>query len=125
MFVCLVAAMAAAGTLISTTAAQSNDPSTLPLLTADGLDYVGGFRLPAESVNGDSFSIGGRAMTFNPAGNSLFVSSRAGRVASVSWAMVIWCLASALERDNAIGAIAVLMVNGSRSSLLLPSPTAR
>jgi len=83
-FVCLVAAVAAIGAMASTTLAQSTDPSTLPLLTADSLEYVGGFRLPAESVNGDSFSIGGRAMTFNPAGNSLIVGSRAGRVAEVS-----------------------------------------
>lgn len=83
-FVCLIASVAIIGALTSTTTAQTNDPSKLPLLAADGLDYIGGFRLPAKSVNGDSFSIGGRPMTFNPAGNSLFVGSRAGRVAEVS-----------------------------------------
>ena len=83
-FVCLIASVAISGALTSTTTAQTNDPSKLPLLAADALDYIGGFRLPAESVNGDSFSIGGRPMTFNPAGNSLFVGSRAGRVAEVS-----------------------------------------
>ncbi len=65
-------------------AAQSTDPSTLPLLTAEGIQYRGAFRLPAQSSNGDSFAIGGRQMVFNPASNSLFVGSRAGRVAEVS-----------------------------------------
>lgn len=81
---CLVAAVAMIGAMASTTTAQTTEPSRLPLLTAADLDYLGGFRLPAESVNGDSFSIGGRAMTFNPVSNSLFVSTRAGRVAEVS-----------------------------------------
>jgi hypothetical protein len=83
-FVCLIAALAIAGTLSDETKAQVNDPTKLPLLTADALDYLGGFRLPAETVNGDSFSIGGRAIAFNPAANSLFVSTRSGRVAEVS-----------------------------------------
>ena len=83
-FVCVIAALAIASTLGSSTRAQTNDPARLPLLTADALEYLGGFRLPAETVNGDSFSIGGRSMTFNPAGNSLFVSTRAGRIAEVS-----------------------------------------
>lgn len=65
-------------------AAQSSNPTTLPRLSADGLHYIGAFRLPANDVNGDSFSIGGRQMTFNPASHSLFVGSRAGRVAEVS-----------------------------------------
>ena len=47
-------------------AAQSADPSTLPLLSAESLQYKGAFRLPAESANGDSFTIGGRPMAFNP-----------------------------------------------------------
>src|SRR5687768_15042842 len=33
--------------------AQSSDPSALPLLSSDGLQYVGGFRLPAESSNNE------------------------------------------------------------------------
>jgi hypothetical protein len=65
-------------------AAQSNDPSTLPLLSAEGIQYKGAFRLPAQSANGDSFAIGGRPMTFNPAQNSLFIGSRAGRIAEVA-----------------------------------------
>jgi hypothetical protein len=64
--------------------AQSTDPSALPRLGFNDLSYVGGFRLPAEAANGDSFSIGGKALTYNPADNSLFISSRAGRVAEVS-----------------------------------------
>ena len=73
-----------ASALAVTIGAQSTDPSTLPRLSAGSLTYIGGFRLPAESANNDSFSIGGRQMTFNPAGNSLFIGSRAGRVAEVS-----------------------------------------
>jgi len=70
--------------LIGTPRAQSNDPTAQPRLAFTDISYVGGFRLPAESSNGDSFSFGGRQLTFNPAGNSLFVGSRAGRVAEVS-----------------------------------------
>ena len=66
-----------------TLSAQSN-PGTLPRIEFSNFSYLGAFRLPAQTVNGDSFSIGGRAMAFNPQGNSLFVSSRAGRVAEVS-----------------------------------------
>ncbi|MEO8680094.1 MAG: hypothetical protein ABI665_13665 [Vicinamibacterales bacterium] len=70
--------------LAAATAAQSSDPSTLPRLSADSFHYLGGFRLPAESVNGDSFSIGGRPVAFSAATNSLFIGSRAGRVAEVT-----------------------------------------
>ena len=64
-------------------AAQSSDPSTLPLLSSGGLEYVGGFRLPAETVNGVSFSYGGQAVAYDPSTNSLFISSN-GYVAEVS-----------------------------------------
>jgi hypothetical protein len=64
--------------------AQTSDPSVLPRLAFSDLSYVGGFRLPADMANGDSFSFGGRQLAFNPAGPSLFVGSRAGRVAEVS-----------------------------------------
>jgi len=83
-FACLIAIVAIVSSIGSGTVAQSTDPTRLPLLTADALGYLGGFRLPSETVNGDSFSIGGRAMAFNPAADSLFVSTRAGRVAEVS-----------------------------------------
>ena len=81
---CVIAIMAIASSSGSGTEAQSNDPTRLPLLTAGALGYAGGFRLPAETVNGDSFSIGGDAMAFNPANHSLFISTRAGQVAEVS-----------------------------------------
>jgi hypothetical protein len=82
---CLIAATAVffvRGT--QTLSAQASNPGTLPRIEFSNLSYLGAFRLPAETVNGDSFSIGGRALTFNPQGNSLFVSTRAGRVAEVS-----------------------------------------
>ena len=40
------------------TSAQTSDPASQPRLEFADLWYVGGFRLPAESSNGDSFSIG-------------------------------------------------------------------
>ena len=64
--------------------AQSDDPSTLPRLAFSDLRYLGGFRLPAESSNGDTFSFGGKQLTYNPVNNSLFVGSRRGNVAEVS-----------------------------------------
>ena len=74
----------AAGMNSSRVAAQSTDPSGLPLLPQGGLEYVGGFRLPSGSSNGEGFSFGGYAVAFNPLGNSLFVSSYHGAVAEVS-----------------------------------------
>lgn len=64
--------------------AQSADPTTQPRLSAADLTYIGGFRVPAQTVNGDHFQFGGRQLTFNPANNSLIIGSRAGRVAEVS-----------------------------------------
>jgi hypothetical protein len=72
------------GAVAVTTGAHSADPSTLPRLTAESFQYIGGFRLPRETVNGDSFSFGGRPIAFSPKTNSLYVGSRAGRVAEVS-----------------------------------------
>jgi len=80
----LVAVAAIFSAVIASPVAQSNDPSTLPRLTFDNLSYIGGFRLPNAMSNGDSFSMGGKQLAFNPAGPSLFVGSRAGRVAEVS-----------------------------------------
>src|SRR6187549_3681070 len=86
-FLCALAVALALGAKLPTTVtAQAND---LPLLYSDGLQYVGGFRLPAESVNGESFAFGGSAIAFNPAGNSLFVSSYHGAVAEVSIPSVV------------------------------------
>ena len=69
---------------IAPLSAQSTDPSTQPRLAFADLMYVGGFRLPAGTINGDHFQFGGRQLTFNPANNSLFIGSRAGRVAEIS-----------------------------------------
>src|SRR5688572_883167 len=44
------------------------------------LVYAGGFRLPAQRSNDDSFAGGGQAIAFNPEKPSLFVSSVAGGV---------------------------------------------
>lgn len=79
-----LAAAAIATALVVTPHAQSGDPSAQPKLTFNDLYYVGAFRLPASSSNGDSFEFGGHALAFNPAANSLFVSSRGSRVAEVS-----------------------------------------
>ncbi len=80
----LVVAIAAVAALGGTIGAQTSDPSSLPLLTAANFQYLGGFRLPRETVNGDSFSYGGRPIAFSPTTNSLYVSSRAGRLAEVT-----------------------------------------
>src|SRR5688572_21467560 len=69
---------------IAPLSAQSADPSTQPRLGSADLTYVGGFRLPANAANGDTFEFGGLQLAFNPGNNSLFVGSRAGRVAEVS-----------------------------------------
>lgn len=66
------------------TTAQTPDVSSLPRLQFADLGYIGGFRLPQAAQNGDDFSFAGRAMAFNPARNSLFISSRIGNIAEVS-----------------------------------------
>ena len=81
-FVCLMI-VARALTNTSGVAAQSSDPSSLPLLSSGGLEYVGGFRVPGETVNGQSFAYGGQAVAYDPATNSLFLSS-SGSVAEIS-----------------------------------------
>src|SRR5262245_58991414 len=77
-----IAALAISAT-IETTAAQSSDPTTQPRLTSESLTYLGGFRLPS-NANGDTFEFGGRQLAYNPASNSLFIGSRAGRVAEIN-----------------------------------------
>jgi len=52
------------------------DPSSLPLLSSGSLEYVGGFRVPAETVNGLSFQYGGQAVAYDPSTDTLFVSSQ-------------------------------------------------
>jgi hypothetical protein len=63
---------------------SAQDPSAQPLIQFANLNYVGTFRLPRASINGDDLSFGGRPFAFNPARNSLFVGSHTDRVAEVS-----------------------------------------
>jgi hypothetical protein len=64
--------------------AESGDPSSLPRLSLSNLSYAGGFRLPSEMANGNSFSYGGHVVAYNPAYNSLFVSDSGYSIAEVS-----------------------------------------
>jgi hypothetical protein len=66
-----------------TLTAQITDPSTLPLLSSISLEYVGGFRVPAETVKGLNFSYGGQAVAYDAMTNSLYISSQ-NSVAEVS-----------------------------------------
>ena len=68
----------------ATAAGVATDPTTQPLLQFSDLSYVGGFRLPAGSVNGEAFDFGGKTIGYNPAANSLFVASRRSRIAEVT-----------------------------------------
>jgi hypothetical protein len=68
---------------------SAQDPSSQPLIQFSDLAYVGAFRLPRASANGDDFSLGGKPFAFNPANSSLFVGSRAGRVAEVAIPQVV------------------------------------
>ena len=58
-------------------------PQSSGRLSFDQLAYEGAFRVPAES-NGESFSYGGQTLAYNPASDTLFVSSLHGKVAEVS-----------------------------------------
>jgi hypothetical protein len=80
----VVAVMAWLGVVPSPTLAKSADPSFLPRLAFSDLAYVGAFRPPAGSSNGETLIGGGAALAFNPAGPSLFITSQAGRVAEIS-----------------------------------------
>lgn len=66
------------------TTTPSTVPSAQPRLTVEQLQYVGAFRLPSDEANGASFSFGGAPAAYYPERNSLFVGTRAGRVAEVS-----------------------------------------
>ncbi len=68
----------------TTTSAQSTTPLLLPRLSLSDISYAGGFRVPAQSTNGQTFARGGQVMAFNPGGSSLFISNPGGRVAEVS-----------------------------------------
>lgn len=56
--------------------AQTPDPSTLPLVRAADLTYVGAFKVPDTGANGGWLSFAGSAIIYNPANNSLFISNR-------------------------------------------------
>lgn len=80
----LIAVIAVGAALVANTGAQSIDPTRLPLLSAASFEYLGAFRMPKEMSAGDSFSYGGKVMAYSPTTSSLFVSSRAGKLAEVS-----------------------------------------
>lgn len=64
--------------LVASIASAQTDPSTLPLVQQSGLQYLGAFRLPTETVNGDNFTSAGKSMTFNPETNTIYISSYRG-----------------------------------------------
>jgi hypothetical protein len=59
-------------------------PASYSRLRVDDLLYVGAFRLPAASINGDDFSFGGSPIAFNPATNGLFIGTHSGKVAEIA-----------------------------------------
>ena len=67
-----------------TAPAATSDPTQSRRLTFDDLTYVGAFRLPAGEIERDSFSFGGGPLAFNAARNTLFVGTRAGKVAEIT-----------------------------------------
>ena len=60
------------------------NPTDLRRLAFADLVYDGAFRLPSTNSNGDGFGFGGQAAAYNPVSNSLFISTRSGRVAEVT-----------------------------------------
>jgi hypothetical protein len=80
----LIVAIAIVSAMALNPSAHFIDPSTLPRLSADGIQYLGAFRVPKQLSNGDSFSYGGGGAAFRASTNSLFMSSRLGRVAEVT-----------------------------------------
>lgn len=80
----LVCALAALLLNSSVAVKTTNDPSTLPLIQFDDLNYVGAFRVPSQSSNGHTFEIGGHPTTYNPVRNSLYMGSRLGHLAEIS-----------------------------------------
>lgn len=68
--------------LVVSHAAEQRDVRERRLELSD-LKYVGAFRLPADTMNGDSFSFGGGPLAVNPGRNTLFVGSRRGLVAEL------------------------------------------
>ena len=70
------------GLLVHRGAAQSPDPSTLPLLQQADLVNVGGFKVPDTEANGH-FNYGGGVMAFHPEGPSLLLTNW-GRAAQIT-----------------------------------------
>ena len=60
------------------------DPTTARRLDRSDIVYVGGFRLPAEEMDGASFDFGGSPIAYNPGSDSLFVGTRGSKVAEVT-----------------------------------------
>jgi hypothetical protein len=60
------------------------DPTNLKRLALGDLSYQGAFRLPADEVDGVSFSFGGYPAAFNPERGSLFIGARGGFIAEVT-----------------------------------------
>jgi hypothetical protein len=75
-------------TLAAVVGAQIRTPPTTTsaarLLQLSDFSYLGAFRLPSASANGDDFSFGGAPVAFNPGTNALFIGSRRGGVAEVT-----------------------------------------
>ncbi len=81
--VCAIGALLFCVASLGSTAAAA-DPATQPLIQFADLIYTGAFRLPSQSMNADSFAIGGQPMAFNPGRNSLFVGSRNHNLAEIT-----------------------------------------
>lgn len=79
--VCVLAALLFSSSVEVT---STSDPSTLPLIQFNDLHYIGAFRVPSQTSNGDTFEIGGHPVAYNPARNSLFMGSRLGKIAEIS-----------------------------------------
>ena len=56
-----------------------DDGVQLPLFELSDLAYLGAFKVPSGQVGTSGFEFGGNAITFNPAGNSLFLASDVDR----------------------------------------------
>lgn len=60
------------------------DPTNLRRLAFEDFKYEGAFRLPAGEVDGESFSASGGPIAVNGDRNTLFVGTRAGRIAELT-----------------------------------------
>ena len=63
-------AAAAAVVLNSRPAAQAPDPRTLPPLTQSNLEYLGRYRVPLDTIDGQSFYFAQGQLAYNPAGDN-------------------------------------------------------